>query len=182
MWTPSSFALRPPAPHRAGALFGRPCPRPRLRLCLPAPDAAGHRAIGRQPRRWTRPARSRPFPYPEPRHGERARLRRAEVGNRDRAIRAQREARVVGDLPDVAVWIPEAAGVTAVEGLPRRLRYLGPGGCRFGQHPINLGPRPDVVRQGDAAEAIAIAVIDTRVAGQLVACPEDHRHASGLEE
>src|SRR2546430_13777506 len=32
MWTPSSLALRPPAPHRAGALFWRPSPLPRLRL------------------------------------------------------------------------------------------------------------------------------------------------------
>src|SRR5215475_12229126 len=152
MWTPSSLALRPPTPHRAGALFCRPRPPPRLRPRLRA-SGPGADPVYDAPKSGIVIEPSGPA-----------------------------GARVVGDLPDVAVWIPETAGVTAVEGLPGRLRYLGPGGCRFGQHPINLGPRPDVVRQDDAAEAIAIAVLDTRVAGQLVACPEDHRHASGLEE
>jgi len=35
MWTPSSLALRHPTPHRAGALFWRPAPLPRLRRACP---------------------------------------------------------------------------------------------------------------------------------------------------
>src|SRR4249920_2639770 len=92
------------------------------------------------------------------------------------------EAGVAGDLPDVAVWIPEIAGVTAVEGFSRCLRYLGPGVRRIGQQSIDLGPRPDVVRQGKAAEAAGLAVLDTRVACELVARPQNQRHPSGLEE
>src|SRR5215470_4466248 len=65
---------------------------------------------------------------------------RAEVGKRDRAVGAQPEARVVSDLPDVAVRVPEIAGVPAVERFSRCLRYLRSRARRAGQQLINLGP------------------------------------------
>src|SRR6266487_119439 len=58
MWTPSSLALRHPTPHRAGALFWRPSPLPRLR---PRPGGPLGGRSGTGPGRMARMARE-----PEP--------------------------------------------------------------------------------------------------------------------
>ena len=82
----------------------------------------------------------------------------------------------------MAVRVAEAAGVAAVEGLPGGLRDLGPRGGRVGQQCVDLGPRPEVVRQDDAIEAARAAIGHAAVLGELGPPPQDHGHAPGLEE
>jgi hypothetical protein len=66
-----------------------------------------------------------------------------QVRHRDRTMWARGGSLVVGDLAKVAVWVLEIAGLTAVEGFSRCLRYLGSGIRRLGQQQISLGPRPE---------------------------------------
>src|SRR3954468_16026061 len=59
---------------------------------------------------------------------------RVEVGQGERPVLVHREARVVGNLPEVAVRVGEVAGVTAVEGLAGRSGYRRagvPGGVEY---------------------------------------------------
>src|ERR1700750_1173641 len=72
----------------------------------------------------------------------------------ERAVVLEGEARVVGDLPHVAVEVGEVPGVAAVEGLgggfgDRRAGRLGGGEDR-----VDLLARAHVLGQGDAAEAV----------------------------
>src|SRR4030081_3323241 len=92
----------------------------------------------------------------------------AEVGHSDGAVLVEREARVVGDLPDVALRIGEVRRVTPIERLAgwschRRPRAL----CGRGDL-SDLVRRADVVGENDTAEPKGFGVRDTGVEGQLV--------------
>src|SRR5207244_5085614 len=51
-----------------------------------------------------------------------------------------------------------------------------------GQQRVDLGPRPEIVRQDDAVEAARAAIGHAAVLGELGAPPQDHGHGPGLEE
>ena len=127
---------QPAGPVEGPADLRRPGGRPRL----------GHQR-GRRPGRLRRGRRGRAADHR--RRPALGFLGGAEVGQGERAVRVEGEAGVPGDLPDVAVRVAEVAGVAAVEGLPGRLGYLGSGRGRLGQDRVDLGSRPDVLRQGD---------------------------------
>src|SRR4051794_21764616 len=107
---------------------------------------------------------------------------RSARGQDHRAVVAQSEAGVVGDLPHVAVEVAEGAGVPAVERRRRRAADLGAVGPRLVDDPVDLRVGADVVRERDAAPAGAVVVADAHVGGQLVARPQDEDDAVGLEE
>src|SRR6185312_4216824 len=47
---------------------------------------------------------------------------------------------------------------------------------------VDLGPRPEIVRQDDAVEAAGAAIGHAAVLGELGSPPQDHGHGPGLEE
>src|ERR1700761_200368 len=98
------------------------------------------------------------------------------------AVFAQREARVVGDLPEVAIEVGEVPGVATVEGLGGGLGDRRPGRDGRREHLVDLLPRAHVLRQRDAAEAICARVLAPGVVGQLLPPPEDDRRPTGLHE
>ena len=105
---------------------------------------------------------ARPRPYLD--RARPARHRRAQPPDRFRPLKSGRisvtvlgqgEARIVGDLPQVAVRIGEVAGVAAIG---RRLRRTGDratGLLRGGDDRVDLAGRPHVLRQRHPAEPAA---------------------------
>src|SRR2546429_2276654 len=88
--------------------------------------------------------------------------------------------RIVSDLPGMTVRVDEDARVAAPERLRPAPRDRRAGGLCFGQNRVDLSRRTGVVRKRDPAPAAG--VLDDRVLRELVAPPERHDHAAGLEE
>jgi hypothetical protein len=114
------------------------------------------------------------------------RAARSEVRQDQRAVLGEREARVVGDLPEMPVEVGEVTGVAAVEGLAGGSGDRRPGRGGRVHHRVDLGRGPHVLRQRDAAETvggtIGARVLDARVGGELLPSPEDDGRAAGLDE
>ena len=79
----------------------------------------------------------------------------------------EREARVVGDLPDVAVRIGEARRVPSVERLAGRSCQRRPCGLRGRDNLLDLYLRADVVGENDTVEGTAPGVRDTRITSRV---------------
>src|SRR3954454_3763406 len=109
-------------------------------------------------------------------------LRLGLVGRKRHApVVVKAEARVVRDLPGVAVGVAERAGVAAVEGFRRLSGDLGPVASGPLDDLVDLLAQGDVVREGDAAPATAV-VGNAHVGGELGAAPQHHDDAVRLEE
>ena len=94
----------------------------------------------------------------------------------------QAEARIVGDLPHVAIGIPEESGVAAVERLARDLRHIRAGARSGTDDSIHLLAGSDVVREDDASERAGPVVFDSGIGRDLVTAPEHDRLPASLEE
>src|SRR5436305_11890011 len=107
-------------------------------------------------------------------------MRSSASGQAQTAVRRQRPAGVVRDLPRVALGVDDDRAVAA----PERLVWLtSDGGARRPRllgHSIYLIWGSQVQRQGDAAPATA--VFNAAVLGQPRAVPQRQDHVTGLEE
>src|SRR6266540_1708734 len=101
-------------------------------------------------------------------------------GKPDGPVRLERPARVVRDLPGMAVGVGERARVAAPEGLAHLAGDARSRAARLLHHPVDLGRRADVVRKGDTAESAP--VLDTAVGRELLPAPERENHPARLKE
>src|SRR5262249_21869566 len=97
-----------------------------------------------------------------------------------RAVLFERPARVVSDLPGVAVRVDEDPRVAAPEGLAGLAADGRTGLAGLLDHLVDLVGGPSVVGERDSAPAAAVR--DGAVLGQLCSIPEPDDHAAGLEE
>src|SRR3954470_5761018 len=109
-------------------------------------------------------------------------LGRAEVRKRQRAVRAEREAGIVRDLPEVAVRVGEIAGVPAVAGLRRRLSDAGARGFRGGKDGVDLLGGTHVVRECNSSEGDGRVERYARVVREVLSRPEHNGEPARLEE
>ncbi len=122
--------------HQRGASVARTAPKATWRPTgRSAPSTSGSTSASSWPRAWcptTMPSAATPGGRP-------VELRLAELGDADRAIVCQWEARIVRNFPHVAVEIGEEAGVAAIE--------------RLGRSPVTVAPAPSAVAISSSTSA-----------------------------